>query len=101
MLLQGEGESWHITPAYDITFTINPDGMRYQNRHELSVCGKVEDVTKADLLQFAANNSIKNPRAKIARVAEALSHWHQHADAAGVPSKWATLIEAYIKEQLH
>lgn len=101
MLRQGEGESWHITPAYDITFTINPDGMRYQNRHELSVCGKVEDVTKADLLQFAANNSIKNPRAKIARVAEALSHWHQHADAAGVPSKWATLIEAYIKEQLH
>lgn len=100
MLRQGKEEGWHITPAYDITFTVNLDGMRYENRHELSVNGKAENVSEADLLQFAVANDIKNPRAKVACVVTALSHWRKHAEAAGVPQDWAERIDTYIREQV-
>ena len=29
--------SWHITPAYDMTFTTNLDGAPYENMHSMSV----------------------------------------------------------------
>lgn len=67
--------SWHITPAYDLTFTTNLDGAAYENVHSLTLLGKRSDITVADLVQFAKMNSIKGEKAIINQVATAIAHF--------------------------
>lgn len=54
--------TWHITPAYDMTFTTNLDGAAYENAHSMSIAGKDNDITEDDLMQFAKQNGIKNAK---------------------------------------
>lgn len=91
-----EGGMWHITPAYDVTFTTDLDAPFYMNRHELSLCGKVENITRNDLLQFARENSIKSASAMLDRVTQVLSDWLTYARRAGVPEPIATSMAQYI-----
>lgn len=91
-----EGGMWHITPAYDVTFTTDLDAPFYMNRHELSLCGKVENITRNDLLQFARENSIKSASAMLDRVTQVLSDWLTYARRAGVPEPIATRMAQYI-----
>lgn len=91
-----EGGMWHITPAYDVTFTTDLDGPFYMNRHELSLCGKVENITRNDLLQFARENSIKSAAAMLDHVLQVLSDWSSYACRAGVPESIATRIFQHI-----
>lgn len=91
-----EGGTWHIAPAYDVTFTTDLDGLFYMNRHELSLCGKVENITRNDLLQFARENSIKSASAMLDRVTQVLSDWSSYACRAGVPESIATRIFQHI-----
>lgn len=38
--------TWHITPAYDMTFTTNLDGAAYENAHSMSIAGKITTSRK-------------------------------------------------------
>lgn len=38
------------TPAYDLTFTVNLEGVFYENRHSMTVGGKDEEFSVEDLL---------------------------------------------------
>lgn len=94
------GGEWHITPAYDITFTVDLDAMKYVNYHNLSIRGKVTNITEEDLLAFAKDNSIKNAARIIDQVASVLSNSWSYLTNAGVNRYWADKIEAYIAELL-
>ena len=65
--------TWHITPAYDMTFTINLDGAAYENVHSMNIAGKDNGITEDDLLQFARQNGIKNVKRIIEEVSLAIS----------------------------
>ncbi len=91
-----KGGIWHITPAYDITFTMDLDAPFYMNRHELSLCGKVDSITRSDLLQFARENSIKSASTMLERVLQVLSDWLSYACRARVPEPVATRMAQYI-----
>ena len=95
-----QGGLWQITPAYDITFTVDLNAMNYANYHCLSVCGKVTQITEEDLLVFAKENSIKNSASIINIVAEILSNCWTYLIDAGVSRYWADKIEAYVAELL-
>ena len=43
---------WHLAPAYDINFCIDPASPAYMNRHELSINGKKDGITKQDLIEI-------------------------------------------------
>jgi serine/threonine-protein kinase HipA len=94
------GDQWHITPAYDITFTVDLDAMKYVNYHNLSVRGKITNISEADLLAFAKDNSIKNAARIIDQVASVLSNCWAYLIDAGVSRYWADKIEAFIAELL-
>jgi serine/threonine-protein kinase HipA len=94
------GEHWHITPAYDMTFTVDLSAMKYVNYHNLSVRGKVTNISEEDLLAFAKDNSIKNAARIIDQVANVLSNCWTYLIEAGVSRYWADKIEAYIAELL-
>ena len=91
---------WGITPAYDMLFSIDVDAPDYANRHAMSVCGKKDNITHDDLLQFAKMNDIRQPEQIILQVKEALVHWDCFAMDACVPAKWQTIIDEYIKENV-
>ena len=91
---------WQITPAYDVTFTVDVNAMHYANYHNLSVRGKVTNITEKDLLAFAKDNSIKNAVVIIDEVANVLATCWTYLTNAGVSRYWADRIEAYVAELL-
>lgn len=88
--------SWHITPAYDMTFTTNLDGTAYENMHSMSVLGKYDGITEDDLLQFAKINGIKSAKFIIAEVGLAISHFYDYATCVRMDDYWKDRIEEHL-----
>lgn len=96
--LMSEEGLWHITPAYDLTFTTNLDGAAYENGHSMTIRGKSRDITLSDLAQFARENSIKNDQKIVTEVAMAVSHFHAYAVKYSVSLYWTNRIEQYLSQ---
>lgn len=94
-LMEKDG-TWHITPAYDITFTTNLDGVAYENVHSMSIAGKDEGIMENDLLQFAKLNGIKNAKKIIEEISLAISHFYNHATTYQIDDYWKDRIEQYL-----
>lgn len=89
--------SWHITPAYDLMFTVNIGGMGYENCHSMTVSGKKDDIGIEDLLDFANMYAIKNPNKIIDEVADAITRFRELAVANGVDEYWVDKMEEYLQ----
>ena len=87
---------WHITPAYDITFTVNLDGASYENVHSITLKGMDCDFSEEDLLDFAKLNGIKNPKRIINEVSMAVSHFYDFASKYNIDIYWKDKIEEYL-----
>lgn len=87
---------WHITPAYDVTFTTNLDGTVLENAHSMSIQGKFEDITEDDLKLFARQNGIKNAGRIIDEVCTAISHFYTYASECQVDDYWKDRIESFL-----
>lgn len=88
--------NWHITPAYDVTFTTNLDGTAFENAHSMSILGKFEDITEEDLKLFARHNGIKNAGRIIDEVCTAISHFYTYASECQVDDYWKDRIESFL-----
>ena len=88
--------SWHIAPAYDMTFTTNLDGTAYENMHSMSVLGKYDGITEDDLLQFAKISGIKGAKSIIAEVSLAISHFYNYATCVRIDDYWKDRIEEHL-----
>lgn len=87
---------WHITPAYDVTFTTNLDGTVLENAHSMSIQGKFEDITEEDLKLFARQNGIKNAGRIIDEVCTAVSHFYTYASECQIDDYWKDRIESFL-----
>lgn len=87
---------WHITPAYDVTFTTNLDGTVLENAHSMSIQGKFEDITEEDLKLFARQNGIKNAGRIIDEVCTAISHFYTYASECQIDGYWKDRIESFL-----
>jgi len=76
---------WHLAPAYDVIYSDNPDGA-WTSRHQMSLNGKRDDFTRADLLAAARSANIKPPLAGeiLAQVENAVRQWKDFALQAEV-----------------
>lgn len=98
--LMGRDAKWHIAPTYDYTFTVDLSAPFYVNRHSLSVDGKVEEISRRDLLELAARHDIKDAQGLIDRAVDAITRYPQFAVQAGVPAEWITLIQSEQNRRL-
>ena len=89
--------SWHLSPAYDLCFILKT-ATTPEKRHVFSVRGKYEDITRADLLEFAAQNDIKHPTKYIDKVKEALKDFRPLAVENGVAPLFIDIIESRLRE---
>ena len=92
---------WSLSPAYDLTWAYNPEGA-WTSTHQMTVNGKRDDFTHADLLEFGKVCDLRSGRAKavINEVATAIADWPQLAADAGVPPEQASQMQAYFRRDL-
>jgi serine/threonine-protein kinase HipA len=86
---------WRQAPAFDVVWAHNPAG-RWTDRHQLSIGGKREGITRADLLDLAARMGLDDAPGIIDEVAAAVARWQKFADEASVPRDLARHIGGVI-----
>lgn len=75
---------WHLSPAYDMGYAYNPDG-EWTSAHQMSVNGKFDNISRADLLELAARNNIRDASQTIDEICEACALWERIARECDVP----------------
>jgi serine/threonine-protein kinase HipA len=83
-LLPHEG-AWQLSPAYDVTFAYNPQGV-WTAHHQMGINGTFDNITRADLLRFADEHGVQAGGAIISDVLDAVASWPEFARHAGLTS---------------
>lgn len=94
--LMDEQGKWRLSPAYDMGYAYNPKGA-WTSAHQMSVNGKYDDITRADLLELAQRNNIRTASAIIDEVCSACANWPQIAKECDVPQ---TMIDSIVPHML-
>lgn len=82
--LMDKNGKWSLSPAYDVTYVYNLNARA--NGHQMSLAGKRNNFTVADLQEFADFEDISKGAEIIEEVLEAIKRWPQFAKEAGVPN---------------
>lgn len=92
-LMDRQGQ-WYLSPAYDMTYAYNPDGM-WTGTHQMTVNGKRSDITRQDLLASAGSMGIKKAEAEqiISEVQACLEKWMNYAETAVIREATAEKIQ--------
>ena len=74
---------WRLSPAYDVTYAYNPEGV-WTGSHQMTINGRREGFVKQDLLASAKNMGVRKAKAEeiISDVEESLAKWPQFAEEA-------------------
>jgi serine/threonine-protein kinase HipA len=89
--LMDKSGKWSLAPAYDMAYSYNPIG-KYTSFHQMTVNGKQDGFTKADLWQVAKSMNIKKANELIEEVISAVSRWPKIAKEQGIPQSQITMI---------
>ena len=83
--LMGRDGVWSLAPAYDLTWAWKP-GNRWLEAHQMTINGKRDDFTRADLSAVARFAGLKRGRgdAIVREVTEVVADWPRFAEASGV-----------------
>lgn len=74
---------WRLSPAYDVTYAYNPEGV-WTGSHQMTINGRREGFAKQDLLASAKNMGVRKAKAEeiISDVEEIIAKWPQFAEEA-------------------
>jgi serine/threonine-protein kinase HipA len=98
--LMNKTGQWALSPAFDITYSYNPDGA-WTATHQMTMNGKRDDFTLADFNACAKSAQMKRGRAReiLYEVIAAVKHWPNYAEAAKVKQTWIQQIQAQHRLQ--
>ena len=85
---------WRLSPAYDLTYSVDMAAPAYSNRHSLTVNGKNENITREDLETVGFNNDIPDSKALINTVACAIANFEHYAEELDIDEKLIESIKA-------
>ena len=99
--LMDKAGRWSLSPAFDVTWSYNPDGI-WTSRHQMSMNGKRDDFTLEDFRACAKGASMKRGRAEtiLAEVTAAVTRWPEFAAEAEVMDSWREQIAASLRLDL-
>jgi serine/threonine-protein kinase HipA len=91
-LMDRHGE-WSLAPAYDVIWAWQP-GNPWLGSHQMSLNGKRDGFTVADLRAVAAVGGLKRGRAEaiLAEVSDVVAGWREIANRVGVDEQMAAQI---------
>jgi serine/threonine-protein kinase HipA len=89
---------WRLSPAFDVIYSHNPAG-QWTNQHQMTIHGKRDHFTMADLLAVGESISIAKPARIIDAVRDAVGRWPEFARQAGVAP--ARIVEIGRYHRMH
>ncbi len=91
--LMDRSGNWSLSPAFDMTYSYNPDGA-WTSTHQMSLNGKRDQFDEEDFKACSKNASMKRGRGLeiLEQVLSAVSKWTGFAEEAGVPDDVAGRI---------
>lgn len=84
--------TWQLSPAYDVCHAYRP-GSIWVSQQSLSINGKREGITNADLLEVARQMNIKKADQIITEVQTVVNNWLIYAEMSKVKEKLANAIK--------
>lgn len=84
-LYDEEQNEWGLAPAYDITYSLNPELNIKTKSRALSVNGKRTEIGIEDVKVIAQKYTIKNYKGVIDEVQESTLYWKNVANEVGIP----------------
>ena len=92
--LMDKAGNWSLSPAFDMTYSFNPEGL-WTGTHQMTLNGKRKDFVLEDFKACARSAMMKRGRAEriLSEVLEVTSQWPDYADKAGVPQPTARKIQ--------
>ena len=94
--VMGRDGAWRLSPAYDMTYIIDPGGFLPNENHCLYIRTKFRGITYDDVIQFAHDNGIRRPDAMIHDVANSLKQFRSVALKHGVKDEWIGRVETTL-----
>lgn len=98
--MMSENGTWRLSPAYDVTFTVNYKNRFIGDRHAMSVEENDRLLTRRQLLRLAMENDIRKPDEIIREISSVLHTCVSKAEEAGIPDFHKDLIWEFIKKQI-
>ena len=98
--MMSENGTWKLSPAYDVTFTVNYKNRFIGDRHAMSVEESDRLLTRRQLLRLAMENDIRQPDEIIREISSVLHTYVSKAEEAGIPDFHKDLIWEFIKKQI-
>jgi serine/threonine-protein kinase HipA len=96
--LMDRSGQWRLSPAYDISWSYNPQGV-WTASHQMSINNKWEDITRADLMHVAEEMHIQEGTAIVDEVCEAVSQWSALARQYEIPNDMIAIVEQSLLYQ--
>lgn len=91
--LMDEKGSWRLSPAFDVIYSYNPEGI-WTNRHQMSLNGKSDIFIKSDLETVGDEMGVSAYRSIIEEVNDVVSKWEKYAIIAGIDEKRISSIQS-------
>lgn len=91
-----QGGSWHITPAFDLTFSCFNPNNKLDEYHYLSMNGKRTGITNEDMIGFARVAKIDHPNRIIRQCVEAVKCFRDFACKYDINDHWQDIIEGHF-----
>ena len=98
--LMGSDGVWHIAPAYDYTFSVDPSAPGYMNRHCMTINNRNSDIERSDLLELAKRYNVKGANTIIDKVISIVGNYEYYAETAGISPYWTHKIKEEIEYRL-
>lgn len=92
---------WHLAPAYDITYAYDPNSF-WMARHQMSINGRRENLSKEDLVASAAHMNIsrRNALQVIEEVTEAVEQWTRFAEKSHLAPEVIAAYDEQLRNNL-
>lgn len=92
-----QNDSWSLSPAYDITYAVNPLIDFKTTNRALSINNKRNNIVLKDVLTIADTYTIKNPKRIIEEVQSVMGELQEHLKNYDVPQKITKRIMGRIQ----
>jgi len=96
-LMDRSGE-WRLSPAYDITYSYNPEGA-WTSSHQMTINGKRDGFERADIAEFAlaADLSQRDGLRLLDEVCEVVDDWPTFASDASIDPAMSAEVERNLR----
>ncbi len=96
--LMSKSGQWKLSPAFDMTYSYNPNGM-WTAQHQMTMNGKSEGFVLQDFKDCARVISLKRGRAEtiVKEIKDVVSNWRNYADEVRVSVELRDKIQQVLR----